>query len=423
MKTSTIRYSLLTNAPPMRWFLFLLSALVLSCGGGGANYAGVGTGGTGLKEGNVTGFGSVFIDGVRYDNSQAKVQVNDGSAALIPGLLKLGQRVRAQFNDAGQVDNLEILPALVGSVDQAPDAQGYFMVMGQWVRFVSKTLPYQGTLSSSTYLDGYRSFTGIAAADIVEVHGSWFSADPSKGQVLVASRIEKIAVMPERMLITGTVASVNPSDNSFRLKAADGREVTGASTQAHVGDWLKTWVSTTQIPIWSLANPVAASTHSTVSLPKAHNQTDAVVVVSGLPEQFDPIDNSVRIQGFLVRLQPSNLTAANRAALQSGIFSSFTLRLNAQSGSWIVQDITSREGDSLGGLTSFVLKNDFGALLASGVTVQNNGVNIQISQHLLQGSGCLTLLAGSTFTVTVTGSPEGSDVQADTLVCQPDKPP
>lgn len=422
MKTSTIGYLSLTSPRPLHWLLLLLSALILSCGGGGTNNAGVGTGGTGLKEGNVTGFGSVFIDGVRYDNSQATVQVHDGSDVLIAGQLKLGQRVRALFNDTGAISSLEILPALVGRVDQAPDANGYLLVMGQWVRFVSKNLPYQGTLSSGTYLDGYGSLADIAVGDPVEIHGSWFSADPTKGQVLVASRIEKKAAMPERMLVTGTVSSFNSSNNSYKLKVGDGREINGVSAQANVGDWLKTWIVAAETPAWSVAKPINAKTYSAVSLPIPLGSSAMGVIVSGLPEQFDPINNSVRIQGLLVQLESSNLMARDRAALQAGIFSSFKLRWNPQSGSWSVQEMTPREGDSLGGVASFVFKNGNDTLLTGGGAVQNNGVNIQISRSLLQGSGCLTSMAGSTFAAIVTGSPDGSDVQANTLVCQADKP-
>ena len=44
--------------------------LLAACGGGGSvDVAGVGSGGSGVASGSVTGFGSVIVDGVEYDDS------------------------------------------------------------------------------------------------------------------------------------------------------------------------------------------------------------------------------------------------------------------------------------------------------------------------------------------------------------------
>jgi hypothetical protein len=61
------------------------AALLLACGGGGGGIAGVGTGGTGsFSVGTVTGFGSVFVNGVRYDDDGARL-VDDDSKVTILG--------------------------------------------------------------------------------------------------------------------------------------------------------------------------------------------------------------------------------------------------------------------------------------------------------------------------------------------------
>jgi len=116
-----------------RYWLYWLLALLVACGGG-QDTAGVGTGGTGLKEGNATGFGSVFIDGVRYDNSLAQVQVDDGSGTSAAGHVqgRGAVRVRAAPTTRGRLDHLPESPALLGPVERTPDAQGYLQVMGQW---------------------------------------------------------------------------------------------------------------------------------------------------------------------------------------------------------------------------------------------------------------------------------------------------
>ena len=50
----------------------LLAGLIIgmalaSCGGGGGQVAEGGIGGTGISTGTVTGFGSVYVNGVKYD--------------------------------------------------------------------------------------------------------------------------------------------------------------------------------------------------------------------------------------------------------------------------------------------------------------------------------------------------------------------
>ncbi|MBA3731116.1 MAG: hypothetical protein H0W93_01800, partial [Gammaproteobacteria bacterium] len=50
----------------------LSSMLSVSCGGGGGTLAGGGIGGTGISNGTVTAFGSIFVNGIEFDTSQAQ---------------------------------------------------------------------------------------------------------------------------------------------------------------------------------------------------------------------------------------------------------------------------------------------------------------------------------------------------------------
>ena len=59
--------------------LGLLAALTIAACGGGSDSAAVGSGGTGsFSVGTITGFGSVFVNGQRYDDSSASVSDEDG---------------------------------------------------------------------------------------------------------------------------------------------------------------------------------------------------------------------------------------------------------------------------------------------------------------------------------------------------------
>lgn len=63
----------------------LVTAVLMACGGsGGGDMAGVGTGGTGtvssvVSMGPISGFGSVIVAGVRYDDSHAVVTDEEGN--------------------------------------------------------------------------------------------------------------------------------------------------------------------------------------------------------------------------------------------------------------------------------------------------------------------------------------------------------
>ena len=56
----------------------VVSALIVACGGGGGgSVAGGGIGGTGITSGTVTGFGSVFVNGIEFETDGASRDVDD----------------------------------------------------------------------------------------------------------------------------------------------------------------------------------------------------------------------------------------------------------------------------------------------------------------------------------------------------------
>jgi len=180
-----------------------LSVLFLFACGGGISISGVGSGGSGIAEGSVTGFGSVIVNGVEYDDSSAISQTEDANGTPTLSAAKLGQQVRISQSKDGVANTIDILPQLRGPVTRLDAGSAYLQVMGQWVRVVSVS----NTAGTATVLDGYDAIGSIAQGDALEVHGVW-SQDASKGlPVLVASRIEKLSgAYP--LLISGQVTSV-----------------------------------------------------------------------------------------------------------------------------------------------------------------------------------------------------------------------
>ncbi|MCB2148716.1 MAG: hypothetical protein KQI81_19710 [Deltaproteobacteria bacterium] len=93
----------LRNSLRMGFFLILAGAVIYACGGAGTidlASSGGGTGGTGISVGSVSGFGSIYVNGVRYDTSNAEIYVEGRSTgfgdATVLAQLAVGMVVRVE---------------------------------------------------------------------------------------------------------------------------------------------------------------------------------------------------------------------------------------------------------------------------------------------------------------------------------------
>lgn len=187
------------------------SALLVACGGGGGAGAGasmVAADATSYAQGAITGFGSIIVGGVHYDETGAAVADEDGASHQASDL-KLGMMVQV---DAGRVDRVagkatarrflfgaEVLGP-VGTVDVAGST---VQVLGQTVLVTSSTV-FSDALSG-----GLASLTPGA---VVEVHGI---PDPANSRI-VATRIEDKAAATTYAL-RGTVAALDSTAKTFTL--------------------------------------------------------------------------------------------------------------------------------------------------------------------------------------------------------------
>jgi hypothetical protein len=90
-----------------------------ACGGGGTTVAGGGSGGTGV--GPVTGFGSVFVNGVEYSTGGANIVIG-GVENRLESELKVGMRVRVDggfsaTGNAGTAERIEAIREVRGPLD------------------------------------------------------------------------------------------------------------------------------------------------------------------------------------------------------------------------------------------------------------------------------------------------------------------
>lgn len=206
MKTSFYRFVNLLRASAV-------ALLLVACGGG------VETGGTGATgsyvEGPITGFGSIIVAGVRFDDSSARVEDADGSGRSRDDL-RLGMHVEidsgaiADDGSGGRTataTRVRFASDLLGPVTRA-DAQGLLIaVLGEAVR-----------VTPATVVDGAPGGAGaLVVGDIVEVHG--FIEPGVLIDRYVATRIERRSATPAAFRVRGLVRDLVAAPPSLRVGA------------------------------------------------------------------------------------------------------------------------------------------------------------------------------------------------------------
>lgn len=274
----------------------LACALLLACGGVGSGGTGLPSGSalnvrpglTSIAEGTITGFGSVIVDGVRYDDSAVTTTyVTDYDDGQQPVALHLGQRVRLELDAGGKAVAIEVLPQLQGPVTSPPDS-GWLQVAGQWVRVGPKVfLP-----------DHARLLDINSDSQDLEVHGVW-GYDPQRGAVLEAALV-RLRVPPAQthtatqpVLVSGVVHAID--GNTVTVGAAGGARLTvpeGASTLT-VGMLVSFWIDRavlTQPQPWVVKGgrrPLVLADGSTMTLSGAISALDdSGASVQGLKVAF-----------------------------------------------------------------------------------------------------------------------------------------
>ena len=193
----------------------LAASWIAGCGGGGSD-ALPATGNTAtpssvaFTSGPVGGFGSIIVNGVRFDDSSAKVDDDDGNATT-SAALKLGMMVDV---DSGKVDDslgravaqhIRFGSALVGPVASIDIVAGSFTVLGQTVEVRSATV-FDDSLTGG--------LAGLAGKT-VEVHALF---DATSGH-FIASRIEAEAA-PLSFKLVGLVSGLDTAAKTFQIGSA-----------------------------------------------------------------------------------------------------------------------------------------------------------------------------------------------------------
>ncbi len=214
-----------------RAWLAALAVMVnlASCGSGADLLAGVGSGGTGggsiadaFSLGAIRGFGSVIVNGVRYDDTTAVISNDDGQTLSRDALrLSMVVEVRGAEDSAGTTgvaESIRVVSEIRGPVQSVSPTAGRFVAMGVTVN-----------VTEATVFEGVGSLAGLRVGDAVEVYGFFDRA----ARALSATRVELRTAAIGRFKSHGLVGAVDP--RTRRLQLGDLVVDFGAAALAGIG--------------------------------------------------------------------------------------------------------------------------------------------------------------------------------------------
>ena len=187
-----------------------LALLVVACGGGGGQVAGIDAGGTPrstvVAKGTLTGFGSVIVNGVRYETSQATFGIDGDSGTQSD--LRIGEiiTVKGSLDDngtSGVADTVTFEDNVEGPVQSINLAGSSMVVLGQTV-FTNIDTAFDDSINPA-------SLEGLAIGEVVEVSGL-VRADGS----INGSRIERKPPGGE-FEVVGLVSDRNAAAQTFKI--------------------------------------------------------------------------------------------------------------------------------------------------------------------------------------------------------------
>ena len=200
-------------APRALLLLLAAAAVITGCGGG------VGTGGTGgnataYASGPITGFGSVIVGGVRFDDAIASVEDGDGGRRSRDEL-RLGMTVEVDSTaistdatgSSATASRIRFESELVGAVGLVNAGGGTFTLLGQVVQ-VDTTTVFDDRLNGG--------LAGLTLGQPVEVYAV-FDAASNRYR---ATRVEQ-STLSAGLRLRGPVSQLDTAAQSLRVGGQD----------------------------------------------------------------------------------------------------------------------------------------------------------------------------------------------------------
>ena len=281
----------------------VLAPIVLAgCGGG--MQAGVGSGGSGaplaVGLGPVTGFGSIIVNGERYDETGAEVMVDERPDRARPATvaaIRLGMRAELQHRNL-VVATATVAAEVIGPVTSVSATS--FVAVGQ-------TVQVNADPARPTVFEGFGSLVDLATGAVVEVHG-----DRAANGDILATRVELKPAALALVRVAGTAANVNGrtfSVGALSVDAAAASLVPAGATIAN-GQRVVAW---TDVPYTggTLTAKVVRVGASTIA-------ANAAVTLDGVIGDFQGTA-SFRVSGVPVSAGQVAVTGGAASDLRNGV--------------------------------------------------------------------------------------------------------
>ena len=191
---------------------FLVAAVLAGCGGGGSDGSSSDTA-TAYASGPITGFGSVIVNGVRFDDSSARI-TDDDDVALNRDELQLGMMAEVQGAGVktdsqgkhGRALAIRIGNEIVGPVSAVDTTGKTLTALGQIVVVTDNTL-------FGERING--GLAGVAVGTVIKVNGS---LDVATGRY-TATRID-IKPNAPYFRLRGVIANLDTTAKTFKIGEA-----------------------------------------------------------------------------------------------------------------------------------------------------------------------------------------------------------
>jgi hypothetical protein len=337
--------------------------LLASCGGsGGSDVSGIDGSGAPVAtstHGTIDGFGSVIVNGVRYNSDKAQILIN-GEMAMEENL-QVGYQVSLTGSIAkdgsATADKIEFTPNLVGTI--SAKTNNTLVVMGQSIKINNDTI-FAADISP-------RGLQGLMPGARILVSGS-LSADGS----ISATRIELANYSSQQLL--GFVRDLNSMNMTFQLNQ---QQISYAGANLNLGNQ-------------NLRNGLLVSVRGM----QDNNQLFQATQVNRIATEFSNNIKSASIEGYITRfgsikdfeVSGINITTNAQTRYDNGDANSLLLGTKVEvegkidnSGKLLAEEIEFEHkinNKIAGKITNITLNNNSGFNIVTG-TLEVDGTSIR----------------------------------------------
>jgi hypothetical protein len=391
----------------------LCLVLVLQACGGSSNTADNSTGTSQVASGAVTGFGSVFVDGVELEDANASVVTENHDGTTRNTVLQMGQRVRVAHNGKGTASTVTLDAAVIGTVSAKDVTAKTLTVAGQKVKVVT-----DATVGAITVFGGgYSSIDDVVAGtDLVEVHGTPVYDSISKSYVVNATRIAKVTESTGRMQVAGTISNLDATAKTFSLNGLTVNYAT-ATLRPSSASLANGTVVTAYAPLSAVSGSTVTASNLKVNRLQDSTLSVSNAQIGGQVSKYDGTAKTFEVQSVKVTIIDATTINPNGKTVADGAYVKVTGTVGTD-GSLTAANIQVREQSTssdlatvklIGVISDFVDNTSF---VVRGVPVDASGINI--------GEKCpnVTLANNVEVTVTATQQADTPVVLATNLICK-----